>query len=68
MAGVLTAGVNHHDGGPYRPHESPDPSGLEMSPERASLPCRMKVEKTDASHVGPTYELRQLLQKRYVAV
>jgi hypothetical protein len=42
--------------------------GLEMSPERAALPCRMKVEKTDDSYVGSTCGLRQLLQKRYVAV
>ena len=59
---------NHQDGGPNRPHESPKPWGLEMSPERAALPCGMKDEKTDDPYVGPTCELRQLLQKRYVAV
>ena len=43
-------------------------SSLETSPERVPLPDRMKVEKTDDSHVGPRCGLRQLLQKRYVAV
>jgi len=45
IVGRFRSRPNHQDGGPNRPHESPNPAGLETSPERAPLPDRMKEKR-----------------------